>query len=544
MSWVVIIDWDGKRERFEDVVPEIVEDTDALSLNPNYVPRRFTFELPLGDALAFWAQGHDPTSMKVAVFYNGRPMSTAPVVEFQAGRAGQMSRITVADEPNTDATTIPPKYDMRMKILDAEASAREEQRFQEYLDLLYAAAGGDYEAELELLARGWDLPGFGVRHEGGALGDIDIHVQTWDTNVYAVRTEGQIYQLVFGRPGADGTPAVRGYMVDDTTDTILVAGHQITNGTVTVHAIDNDGARFSRVLSTATSQDQRGRAVTVCDVSDLIQLDGGKTPNAGNGTEWTWLVAFDGTAAGLPANPADVLAYMLAVTPGMRVLGATVVSLRDQLAGMTLGRVVDAEASAWPSVEAELLPMLPVCMVPGPYGAELRFVNLRPQPGDHVYDVEEGPTLAFAEERVPLLVNPSDIVNQWRVRYSLRKENGRYARQVTAGPGTHSLATASATVYGLQEDTYDASWVSDQATAHVVAHTLLDKTAAQRLQAEFLALPSAFGLEGTHPLEAAMVVRLTSTSLGVDQALALVSRVRRQGSLLRVTFVVLDPRYA
>lgn len=543
MNWVVVISWDGQRWRFENVVPEISEEADALTLNPDFVPRRFTFELPLGDAVAFWAAGHDPSTMQVLVWHDGRLMSSSPVVEFQAGRAGQTSRLVVADEPNVSAKTIPPKNDMRVTRFNAEETARQEELLQEYIDLAYRAAAGDYEAELELRARGWPVPGEGVAHEGGALGDIDIHIETWDTTVYSVRTEGQIYQLVFGTPGSNGVPAVRGYMVDDSTDTILIAGHQITNGTVTVRAIDTERHRYERVLTTTTSRDQRGRAVTVVDVSDLIQYEGGKIPNAGNGTEWEWYVAFDGTARGLSSNPADVIAYLLSATPGVRVYGPSVVALRDQLAGWKLDRVVDAEASAWPSITNEILPMLPVCVVAGPHGAELRFVNLRPESGDAVYDVEEGAALAFADGRVGLQMDPSEVINQWRVRYSLRKENGRYVRQVTAGPGTHALATASSTVYGLQEETFEASWVSHQATAHLVAHTLLDKTAVQRLEVRFMALPSVYGVEGTHPLEAAMIVRLTSASLGIDGALAMVSRVLRRGSQLVVSMVIMDPRY-
>ena len=356
--------------------------------------------------------------------------------------------------------------------------------------------------------------------------------------VYDERIRGMIYPLIFGNPGREVTSApgpfqrasaTRAFPIDDVSKYLMVAGHLTTNGTIRV--LQDGSATGVEVLTTETAVDDLGRSITQIDVSAAATI----TYVEGD----TYTTAWNGTASGLPNNAADVLGYLAAHTEGIRVDLASLETVAERLAGYTLDRYIDEPASPWRMLLTEVLPLVPVALVPTSNGVGFVWLNFDPTDADIRMTITEGPGFSAVTTTLPV-DSGEKVINNWTLRYNFSVISGAYRTSARAEPSSYQAAAQSVSEYGTRDNSAQTAWIYERLTAERVVSDWMIRDHRARLEVQYLANPATYGIEGTTPLEAGMIVQITDASHSLTSAKAMVTKSRRFGDDLRITLTILD----
>jgi hypothetical protein len=532
-TWSLDLDWDGRRWRFDDVVVDQSEDVDILAVDHGYSPRRYRIAVPMGDIAGFVALGHHPGTGRAVLSYEDRFQFDGPF-SIEAGREGELSVVHLEDRPIDDTPSLPPLYDMTVNFYDEGETAAARAAWQAYRDEYWSRKSTQrWFGELGIYADPLFPGPITMMREPSPTAPV----------VYSERVEGLVYQLIIGQPGSDGVVASPAYLIHAANGTLQVAGHRITNGTVTIVQVWGDETATELVHTTFTSYDAEGREIAVVEISPpdgsmgapVVQVDPGSV----------YFVRFDGTARGLPSDVASVIGYLIDKTPGVRVDVRALQTLRVQLRGLVLDAAIYKSTSGWQILVDELLPILPVALVPTPFGVAPVLVNLRPPREDARTHVRVGSDIVYAGDRRHFgRYDRRPVVNAWTIRFAWNARTEGFAREVTVGPSHVADAVVSVSRHGRRADVRETGWISDAPTAEALAVSLLERTALDREPLVYLARPSVFGSEGVLPLRAGEAYLWTDDEHHLDEHLVVVTSVRRQGDNLRIGVLPTDARTA
>lgn len=513
MTCRVVLDWDGRRWDVEGEMVRLVDEADVFALDPVIPTRRVEVALPLGDVRA-WARAHHPRLATARVWHRGRLVADEAVESIVPGLDGEASTVTIGRTPDPRSSLIPASYDISRRLINQRATQRqnqrEEQRIREAVAWAYYA---NQTSPVELT--------------------IDATFQT----IYADRVEGRAYPRVYGRPGRDGTQATEGLPIDVSADVMMVAGHHVTPGTVTVFGPRNGNPDkvVSEVLSVYNTTDQAGRPIACVDVSGASNL--GTTWSGNHGyEEKPWMLAWDGSARGLPSAAGDVLLDVLMHVLDVPIDWPAWQAVEGWLSGFTLDGVIDTQVDAQAVLMQQLLPMLPVRLVRGVNGVgpvPIRWTEPVVR-GVMVVgvDVERSQRARYAS------ADGFRVVNDWTVRYAANRRSKGFARTERLDAGRAELAAASLYVHGLSAEVWETAWVYDVATAGRIARHLMETTARDRVRLEVLAPADVWGIGSTRELRIGDVWTVTDAAEGITAEPAMVTRVERAGAEVDVVELV------
>tara|TARA_R100001463_G_scaffold64155_3_gene117251 strand:- start:392 stop:2047 length:1656 start_codon:yes stop_codon:yes gene_type:complete len=322
---------------------------------------------------------------------------------------------------------------------------------------------------------------------------------------------GKAYPIVFGNPGqyrvfdsvdgavsvtAEGSPA---YIVavtyssvtkESKADTVLVAGHHVSAGTVRITNPGKDNGVYNATVT--NTSDNYGAAIATADIS-------GAGSDFRLSREFYAIWDADG---GLP-NPfragelngaGDILRWALRYSD-LDVDHAAWAAASAYLNRYSMsGFINDPEATVWDWVD-DILKLLPVSIQQGPKG--LYPVVYDPFTSvEHCYKV----TASGSFQRISHVQaegTPGDLVNAVRVGYALNAFSNDPSAYVAVGSdpdNEDSFATVGTRVsvgrYGNLPETVEAANVWDRGTAAKIAKWRAAIQAFPRLTMQYVAAPS------------------------------------------------------
>lgn len=535
MTWRVRFHWAGRRWAFDGIPVEIAEGGDILRMPATYAPRRFTMRLPLGDIRSLLAESVPIESASCEIVYGDRLLSNAPPTRIRAGNAGHLAEIQVEERPMRGGRTLPPSGDMRVVEFNAAETQRREQLLAEYRAWQLAWLRAPPNAKSSV--------GFFEGPDGSFLApppypqDYQLYgpfqdsiiktltFRTFDTAVYDESVDGVTYPMVFGRPGRDGTPAIKPIPYNETSKSMLVAGHTTKLGTCSLYKRNDTvtDAYVPGAVTTTHSTDLTGRPITVLTGMTGAGTESGELMYNPSGQ---YGVAFDGTAEGLPGAAPEVITRLVSATPGIRVGVSSLHQLRSILTGWLLDGVVDKTTDSWPVLTRDILPLLPVAIVAGPTGAEFVPIRLDGKASDAQRHITAGRDFNLLEEVYDLRSRSQDLAGRTVVQYSLSALSGKHTKLVQASIATHEHGHTASERSG-RVDEHPSPWIYDTATAQAAASHRLLRMSQDWRTLTYAANPRRFGVEGDTPLELGDIVTLTDDALGLTRRPALVTGRRR-----------------
>ena len=506
------IEWDGRRWSVDG---ELLELDERMSIwERTYRPRRLTLRAPLGDLRAFINAGHHPHSMIVDVFLGGRLISTSPVQTIEPGRSvGEWTTIDIVERPLVDLSQIPSPTRLLMRYVDAEATERAAQRAYRratadmYMDGLYPAS------PLKPVNK---------------VGDF-----SWST-VYAEKVVGTTYPMIFGRPGEDGAVGSKALPIDLTAKLLMVAGHACTEGTITIWGPANGhpDKLVSEAFNVTHAVDQNGQRVAVVDVSGSADLEvDWLDPTAGEAAEREWYASWNGTASGLSGDAADVLVVLLSHVRGVTVDLRSVEAARSHLAGYALSGCIDDVVRAWDVLIGQVLPLLPVHLVPTVAGVGLQPVVLDATAAEARWHLQEGHGIVATSRPTWRSADGDDaICNDFTLSWGPSRKTSRFRRSSRRGPLSDATCARSAELHGVRSEALETRWVYRAAVADRIVADVIAARATDRRQVALAVDGDVYGVSAPRELALGMVVLYTDSTEGIDRAVALVTSIVRDGS--------------
>jgi hypothetical protein len=493
MAAVLRVQWDGRDNTFDDVDIEIVEVLELLSDSAGYTPRRITAEVVFPwDVIAWVATGHHPDSATATVTLAGRLVMRAPIVELVPGRMGEPSQLTIAELPIRDLSQVPPEVEVTVRREHPEATAA-------VRDFLRA-----YKPQ---------LPGTQYPDDSGVV-------------VMAPTAEGRTVQIIFGQPGRNGEAAAPAWLYDESgsNELLMVAGHAVTTGTVTLFGPDASGDEAQGVYNVAHTTDRHGRTVAIIDLS-IHRVSGTEIKKD---SEAEYYVSWDGTASGLPSSAADVLDWLIGQTAGVRVDRGSLEAVKERLRDYQLDGAITERTYAWDLLLEVVLPILPVRLTSTARGVGFAWARLEPEsPSQHIRTGEG----CYVADR--LRVTPHRGLSHVTVQYGGDQKRRNHRQGVTLKADEFGPAARTVARRGPREKTFKTHWVYLRSVAQMIAADTLLRHAVDRPQVLLQADPAVFGVEGSRELRLGAWVDLTAPEHGITQRRGVVSRIRRIGSDLQ-----------
>ena len=394
--------------------------------------------------------------------------------------------------------------------------------------------------------------------------------------------EGRYYPHVFGWPGTyrptgsstiSGMPGSPGLVVERSgtdADTILIAGHRVTAGTVDLwYEDDTTSSGWSAVVGATVEHqvDGAGRVCAVIDVSGMV-LPGIRTSS----TYWvSWRpeggacgMYSEDVAGGVAAGGAgEALLYWLRRS-SLRLDLPRFVALRQVLDGYRVSWYVDEPVTPYRWITDYLLPLLPVSIVSGPRGLCPVLWQHDPQRTQALTSITVEPGITRVG-RVGVDRGWSEIVQEVRVSYCVDAESGDAKRTAVVAPAgpeiTQSSAVGASSEIGTtaKGGTYRSvhaesswrryiepgrPWRSEEVNGEIIVE---EPTAARVAQWRLVAHGYAHRLvsyelpQSWAHLELGAIVLWTDADLYLSEVVALVrARTRRDYGLVRVTLQLLD----
>ena len=339
-------------------------------------------------------------------------------------------------------------------------------------------------------------------------------------------TTGFAYPFVIGYPGdrttpgnTDIYPAVPAplkrisFSTNDnsvqTCDFLLSYGHcgresELSAGTVRIYLMSKydpgAGALYTQDLTVSRTYDDLGVPVTIATAPVFVPATGvplvESDDEAFAGWEGVGGVQFDGRTL---EYAGDVVRYLLgrSTAPVAPVRQSVV----DQLNGFRLAGYINAETTPWQVLYRDVLPLLPVSVIPGPSGWELVYWNVRATEDDALEHIDTAKMRAERASRVRYS-NVREVQNLVSVAYRVRADTGQptetyylapeqwLAGSAIDGRGTtvvrSPIATESARRYGvLPGAALQSPMLWDTATAAAVASWRLRWFSQTRIRVDY-----------------------------------------------------------
>lgn len=501
--------WRGRRWLFESIAIDVSTEVDIITRQ--YSPRRIEFDVPLGDTMGRWLAGDSWETIAVQVTVGGKVYSTSPVISITAGvNLGEQSRMTtivVSDKP-AESSPCPPVTDITLRSADVQATA----------DALAAEQAAWTIADAR---RGPD----------GMVNGSDISVQAMDstyptkvTNLYNVKVQGLALPIPFGRPGSDSTPAYRAIQVDDSHRRLIIAAFPIS-GTVSLQKSGYD-TWYSYTVETYTVNG-RDLAVVAIPTFPGITDDQKYDPGA------AFYVAFDGTAKGLSGDAVDVCVWLLSRTGGVRADYASWASVRGRLAGYRFDACLDQSGDAWQILSGDILPLLPIQLIPTPYGIGAKWLDLDPVYSQRTKRAILGVTMEPVDGAVAKF-DDTQATTSVVVGFNPNALASGYGSTVIANARNIGKSRRAMSQAAGKQRKVDTPWVRDRSVAQTIARDMVLAGCMRFARFDVDADPFTHGDEGTRPIHAGDIVTLYGES-GTATALAMALVEKRSGMNLTYT---------
>jgi len=528
---MVALDWDG--HRWQELAT-LVDYEESASVDSEYRARRLTVQMDLGStALELIAAGHHPASAVCAVWYGAGLAYQGAVSDLIPGRAGEPSTLRLVGNAIDLAAMVPSSLDVQMRQIDVNRSlarqARQEADIAAAIEDAYGFAGRR-PLYLNVLEPGVAAPRMNGRQEDGS---VVWYVETSGTVVVAESVVGRVYQWVFGQPGVEtGRVATRAYPIDVDTQTLMIAGHHGTAGTVSIRGpkYGATDANARETLTATNTYDSQGRPVMTVTVAGSTTLEPRWLTTHPEAADEDWYAIWEGTASGLPNNAIDVIQTLLSAQSGP-VDYARIESLRGALAGYTLDGVIDARVGVWDLLQSAILPLLPVALVDSIDGIGLVQLRLDATALD-----SQGPMVA-GRDMDPIgrpswqsSTDSDSVANRITVSYAPSRETAASSASVTVSATTHAAAARSLAIHGDRPREIVTGWVHRAAVAETVARDALLRSAVDRRVVEYAVDAAVFGLGTAREIRLGDVYTVTDADELIADVVALVTAVRRDGS--------------
>ncbi len=425
-------------------------------------------------------------------------------------------------------------------------------------------AGDTWEQRQKLLAGRvdepeWNYPEdpvrFGIRQAASAdRGQLPVPLarvgqETWAedaTYMFDPAIEGELYPLPVGAPGQlvggvtvhRGSPALLVRIDKSTEDnsannaTVLLGDGELScvGSSVT---LENVSQAWSASFTPTLTTDDLGRRITV------ISGIGASNPISAGDQLWvSFRTANKGGVMG-PRNSmmegaGDVIRWLLSRS-SQPVDLAQVAGAAEVLNGYKLAFFANQGMSPWSVLRDDIIPLLPVSVVPGPRGYFLRVWNLAATKADRVAHLNldlEGDPAGFSRSAA------TEVANVLSLDYCLDVSETRHRLRLTLGPRQwpepvagyepHPLCSASFTRYQddhgqpLFAELQSTDLVQDPSTAFAILHN----KAMERCGTHITAAIDGLDQDWQH-LQMADVITVSSTPHQLDEHPFLVTRVLR-----------------
>ena len=534
----VVLDWDGRQWATSGELVRLVDKCELLDASSSYQPRTAEVDMHLDGVIAWLAANHHPRSATARLYIGERLVLDAPVQSVQPGRQGEASRVRFGERPELDRSKVPATYEVRIRTIDQELTqARRDGR----------------QAQRDRMIDFYEYARKPVPFE------LVVNDLTQPT-AYSKTVEGRTYPRIYGRPGSNGVIASPALVIDQGTPTLLIAGHQVESGTVTIVGpkvrvtanvtstsgpVDVPVASSVREVGSETfsitnTVDGYGRPVAVVDLTGATVLSSAWTTVDMDSPNEPWWVKWNGTASGLSGDAVDIILDLLSHVQGITIDVASIEALRAHLRPYQLSASLDASVPAWQVLTRDVLPLLPVRLVATERGVGAVPVRLQATSADASDHLIAGGQAApdgpprFASE------DGFDPVTQWTLRWGANRETRHSRGTSQVGPGTHAFAALGASIFGLVADEMDSLWIYERATADLVATEMLRLTSIDRRMVDLQVDADVYGRGAPRELRLGQVVTWTDEAWGFDAAVCLVAAIDRDGSRVdRVSLIAL-----
>ena len=304
MSFRLLLTLGGKTETYE-VDGELTESLDFWDADPSARVFSFATRLDAFDLPALLAAGITP-DMAYARLYRDGELVLSGRVEDPRWRSTNDARMRIVEDLWADPVRFPPSYDFTYVALDQD-------RTTALQDAINAGAQGITDAVED-----------GI--EGAQYFPPPVVGATVTFTATAEKTEGRVYPVVFGHPGADGDdqwPGSPALFVDTGSgvEKLLVCLGRTEAEYVRLYGKDTDGEWIEADVAVQPGVDALGRVVSVV-VSPGIWADKG----FGGGTDFVrdpendfFVSWYDATSSlkpvnGLPGGLGNVIRFCLGQT--------------------------------------------------------------------------------------------------------------------------------------------------------------------------------------------------------------------------------------
>lgn len=471
------IRWRNRRWSYTGIAIDVSTEVDIVTRQ--YAPREIEFTVPMGETLTDWIQGSAWEAIRVQVTVGGKVYSTSPVTSVKAtsttNGASGMTTITVADKP-AESSPCPPMSDITIRTKDEEATAAANAAALAAWTINDAREGSDWiNGSMDYSVR-----------------DMSTTSPPDPTNVFALKVQGLTFPIPFGKPGKDSKPAYRVIQIDDSHRRLLVAAFPI-KGTVSIQK-----SGYSTWYSyTIEPYRVNGRDVSVVAIPTFPGIPADQAYDTGA----AFYVAFDGTARGLPGDAVSVCQWLLSKTIGVRVDYAGWSGVASRLRDYTFDTCLDQTGDAWQILTGDVLPLLPIQIVPTPYGIGAKWLDLDPRKArirkrmvlGTTIDPTAATVVSFDAEQATTVAN---------IGFAPNAASGDYAGRVLTSAATMGLALESASQAAGKTRKIDTPWIQDRAVAQIVARDIVTAGCIRYARFEVDAAPMMHGDEGTDPVHA------------------------------------------
>jgi hypothetical protein len=265
-------------------------------------------------------------------------------------------------------------------------------------------------------------------------------------------TQGQLYPLLFGSPGydyVDGTERA-GFpifpVLEDlgTPRHIFLVAAGATQGAVAEIFCAEQTLRNAAPLTTST--DALGQTVTIYDTGMAGTAVGASAAQA---EEAFACLGLDGGTVGpyRAAGPLTAATDVLRLAAERSTLDwdeGSIVGAGEVLDLYRLDGYLDAQVAPLDFVRAELLPILPIALVPGPRGISIVLTNRAPRADEAVAHLEQGRNAWADSLSLTPETEADDIVGAVAISYDYRPRDGSFSKQQTLTANASEAAAAAA----------------------------------------------------------------------------------------------------
>ena len=541
LVWLLVVDWGGAIYRFSNIPVEVP-----------YSDGDYLFEGQL-DQLDFTEQSDlfdisvEENSVSVAVVF---PVNM--VEEFRAGRILDGARAELSYVMIRNGAILQ-TWDERILLFEGEISQ----------PIIGDPEEPEGFAAFSVEQQPYDMSGY--------LLDQDnlINISKFE-NVPQDLGPGKPYPLVFGNPSnsirADGTNVPNlysspAYPINShsgggeggTHDYLMIAGHKVDASTVMIR----DGDYRVATVTVQEAKDTNGVLYSYVDIHSTSLYMPDDTGHSSKSYFTRWFNPGGlGSYAGAHLNPfgdgileggGDLIMFALSKT-NMKVDWEAWGSVAQLLNDFRFaGYVNEPRITAWDWLNQNILPLMPVSVISGPYGLRpimylQYFQGQRIAFTTHILEGSDFQRISALEAAVGL----DEIFNAIELRYSKDGTSGNYMSYYSIGadlqytPQTSDVdgyATLSQQRYGLRRNVIETNYVYDTGTAGRIARYLLRANCLVKRRLTYRAA-SKYGY-----LMIGDVIGLTSASLFLTEQIATIVSKKWDGTSWLYDILVEDNPY-